>query len=357
MALSADVDALDARVTDEFARAFGGDAVADIAAHGEEKLARWLDLVLTKSSSADDDDDAKEARERVVDATYAALQARGAWPRESWRDAYVLAQLRRCAAALRDRDGDGETRAESAREAMLAVDMAVIVGAPVDMVVDFVRACERALGVDGRREVSAGHARSASTSEWLFPSAAPKGDRGDHAAQTRLARVHHREMDLKTFKQRYYKTEIPVFIESLGEEWPALRKWADLEWWRFVHGHRSVPLEIGKYSDVENWREQVKTIADFIDEDMLPSVRGASTGDVAYLAQHQLVDQLRELAEDYAVPEYVSAGNCAPSFERVYVWMGTAGTITPCHFDTYDNLFGQVRFEQLVFLSTFVAGV
>ena len=61
MAPSADVDALDARVTDEFARAFGGDAVADIAAHGEEKLARWLDLVLTKSSSADDDDDAKEA--------------------------------------------------------------------------------------------------------------------------------------------------------------------------------------------------------------------------------------------------------------------------------------------------------
>ena len=101
----------------------------------------------------------------------------------------------------------------------------------------------------------------------------------------------------------------------------------------------------------------MKTIANFIDEDMLPSVRGASTGDVAYLAQHQLVDQLRELAEDYAVPEYVSAGNCAPSFERVYVWMGTAGTITPCHFDTYDNLFGQVRFEQLVFLSTFVAGV
>ena len=135
MALSADVDALDARVTDEFARVFGSDAVADIAAHGEEKLARWLDRVLTESSSADDDDDAKEARERVVDATYAALKTRGAWPRESWRDAYVLAQLRRCAAALRDRDGDGETRAESAREAMLAVDMAVIVGAPVDMVV------------------------------------------------------------------------------------------------------------------------------------------------------------------------------------------------------------------------------
>ena len=340
MASNADVDALDARVCDEFARAFGDDALRDIAAHEEDELARALGLVLTTSSSAND---AREACDRVIDLTYAALTVRGTWPRESWRDAYVLAQLRRCAAALRERDDGGETDASRARKAMLAVDMAVIVGAPVEMVSDFVRACEKTLGLDGRRDARDSSARSAPESGWLFPSASPKGDRGDDDARQRLARVHHREMDLKSFKRQYYKTETPVLIESLGEDWPAMRKWDDLQWWRRLHGHRSVPLEIGTYSDVENWREEVKTLTSFIDEYMLPSVSSANAGDVAYLAQHQLVDQLRELADDFWIPEYIGAGSCTSRPEKINVWMGTAGTITPCHFDAYDNLFGQVR--------------
>ena len=28
--------------------------------------------------------------------------------------------------------------------------------------------------------------------------------------------------------------------------------------------------------------------------------------------------------------------------QRVNAWVGTAGTVTPCHFDSYDNLLGQV---------------
>ena len=32
----------------------------------------------------------------------------------------------------------------------------------------------------------------------------------------------------------------------------------------------------------------------------------------------------------------------AGQLERVNAWIGTAGTVTPCHFDSYDNLLGQV---------------
>ena len=32
----------------------------------------------------------------------------------------------------------------------------------------------------------------------------------------------------------------------------------------------------------------------------------------------------------------------AGGVQRVNAWIGTAGTVTPCHFDSYDNLLGQV---------------
>ena len=87
----------------------------------------------------------------------------------------------------------------------------------------------------------------------------------------------------------------------------------------------------------------MKTLAEFIDEHMVPSISGRAPGDdVAYLAQHQLVDQLSDLSSDFVPPEY-----CQKSLERINVWMGTAGTITPCHFDTYDNLLGQARLIDL----------
>ena len=61
---------------------------------------------------------------------------------------------------------------------------------------------------------------------------------------------------------------------------------------------QGVPLELGKYHD-NTWREDVKTLAEFIDEHMVPSISGrAPSDDVAYLAQHQLVDQLSDLSSD-----------------------------------------------------------
>jgi hypothetical protein len=59
--------------------------------------------------------------------------------------------------------------------------------------------------------------------------------------------------------------------------------------------------------------------------------------DVAYLAQHGLFEQLSGLAEDIDVPLY--AGHDVGS---VNAWFGTAGTVTRCHFDSYDNLLTQV---------------
>ena len=92
-------------------------------------------------------------------------------------------------------------------------------------------------------------------------------------------------------------------------------------------------MELGKYHD-NTWRgcENSRRVHRRAHG---PPISGrAPSDDVAYLAQHQLADQLPDLSSDFA------AQYCQKSLERINVWMGT-GTITPCHFDTYDNLLGQ----------------
>lgn len=324
MSLAALARECDDKLTNEFARAFGDDVARELEESGDDALASDLRRILHENDAL--------AAVRVAERAYGALTRTKSWPKPSWRECYVLAQLRTCVASLVEAsEGSGEGRHAAARNAARALDMTLIVGAPADALSPFVAAVAIAHDVEAVRER---YARSDRESGWLFPKSAPTLD-GEHRW---LEHVDGRALEAKTFKREYYSTERPVVLKGLGATWPAMNKWDDLRWWRDFHGHRSVPLEIGKYDDVANWREEVKTMADFVDEDMFPSVSGREGADVAYLAQHQLVEQLADLAHDFTPPEF-----CAKSLERINVWMGTAGTVTPCHFDTYDNLLGQVR--------------
>ena len=323
MSLASRIDGIDAKLSHEFAAAFG-DAVCDeLEREGDEALASRLRRILHCA-------DAETATE-VADEMYGDLKRTGTWATPSHRECYVLAELRRCVGLLREGGG------EAARRAMKAVDMAFIVGAPGDALAEFVQTTELALDVETTRRRA--YVKSEVGSGWLFPQSPPQPTVADD--RRFIGRVDGR-LSRKEFKTAYYNTDTPVVLVGLGAEWPAMTKWDDLRWWRDRHGHRSVPLELGKYHD-NTWREDVKTLAEFIDEHMVPSISGRAPGDdVAYLAQHQLVDQLSDLSSDFVPPEY-----CQKSLERINVWMGTAGTITPCHFDTYDNLLGQARLIDL----------
>ena len=59
---------------------------------------------------------------------------------------------------------------------------------------------------------------------------------------------------------------------------------------------------------------------------------------VAYLAQHGLFDQIPSLASDFSVPAVLHAA----AVGSTNAWIGTAGTVTRAHFDSYDNLLCQV---------------
>lgn len=319
MSLDAAIDAADDVLVNHFFPAFGLEVARELRESGENALASDVTSAVLEKDFA--------RAEAIVERLYAELlRSEGSWTSTAHRECYVLAQLRTCVERLR-----GRGNAEDGRAATRALDMCVILGAPADALSAFVNACELKLGISAirgayERRVECG---------WTFPRESPEppamGER------RWLERVDAKGLTAKEFRREYFKVDRPVGLVGLGADWPAMRKWDDLRWWSAFHGHRSVPLELGAYDDEGNWRETVKTMHEFVMEDLQPSVSGRSNA-VAYLAQHRLVDHLQSLSSDFTVPEF-----CAKSLERINVWMGTAGTVTPCHFDTYDNLLGQVR--------------
>jgi len=65
----------------------------------------------------------------------------------------------------------------------------------------------------------------------------------------------------------------------------------------------------------------------------------APKNSVAYLTQHPLIQQLPGLGTDLDMTPSL-CGALGPSL--VYLWIGTGGTRTPLHFDSYNNLFVQL---------------
>jgi lysine-specific demethylase 8 len=58
-----------------------------------------------------------------------------------------------------------------------------------------------------------------------------------------------------------------------------------------------------------------------------------TSAEVVYLAQHPLFEQLPALRDDFCVPECVGS---RPT--RVNAWLGSSGTRTPLHYDSYDGV-------------------
>merc|ERR1712187_993140 len=81
-------------------------------------------------------------------------------------------------------------------------------------------------------------------------------------------------------------------------------------------------------------------LKEFIEQKLLsPDAKDvAEKGETAYLAQHDLFAQIPELHKFIATPELCQAGKLS----NVSAWLGTGGTITRAHYDSYDNVFVQL---------------
>lgn len=94
-------------------------------------------------------------------------------------------------------------------------------------------------------------------------------------------------------------------------------------------------------------KEQMMPFRSFVSSFLVPSTQKKlwtledATNDsstIGYLAQHPLLDQIPELCNALEMCPRL----CTSPLLHRNVWMGTGGTRTPLHYDSYDNLLVQI---------------
>lgn len=155
-------------------------------------------------------------------------------------------------------------------------------------------------------------------------------------------------LSLEDFLLHHLGKNVPVVFRGACDGWPAITSWADASYWQTgALGRRLVPVEL------DYWFErgfELMPLRDFAGH--LLEVEDRSDGEAAaaglsgggYLAQHPLLDQVPSLEADVLTPDLVHSGPEGHLLRLIF--FGPRGTVTPLHYDPYENALCQVVGEK-----------
>ena len=150
----------------------------------------------------------------------------------------------------------------------------------------------------------------------------------------------------ENFWTKYFHLHQPAKLINCMNHWPAMSKWNDLNYFMEKAGYRTVPIELGKKYDNDDWGQGMFRFGEFLQEFMSSN---SSSGHSGYLAQHDLFDQIPLLRKDIAIPDYCAISSRDPVIKS---WIGPKNTISTMHTDDKHNLLCQVMGEKLIIIAS-----
>jgi len=308
--------------------------VADALASEDSELAELIKEA-NRLLSAEEFSRAEEIAGKCQERCWRVICDEKSRAKSCWKESFVIAKLIQSVSCLAL--GGSESCLEHA-------DMAFIMGAPKEEVNLIFRLVNSPSG-NGKRDLSS------FPDEEAFENICKNSDTfpshlSPHVDLSRPIEVLE-DPSLESLRNSCPSTpdSFPVLIKNMVSDWEALKKWQDLNYFAEYFGKRLVPIEIG--SKVATMEEKVLSLETFV-TDFLDKRCKKRYSPIAYLAQHNLLDQIPQLQRDIKVPSFCSAGGAKVVASSV--WMGTDATTTLLHFDSYDNFLVQVAGMKFVLL-------